>query len=112
MKAFELFTLLIRDGMPQERATEFMQVHVKQPWIWGAFCKAVSEELKENPEHISAKSAWERMRKNAKRDTGMEYALNNNLHSLYARAWTAKQRAANPLFFRDVFEFRCLTKAA
>ena len=112
MKASELFTLLIRDGMPQERATEFMQTHVKQPWIWQGFQKAVEEELKENSEHISAKSAWERMRRNAKRDTGMDYALNNNWHSLYARAWSAKQRAEQPLLFKDIFEFRNLTKKA
>lgn len=113
MKISELFQTLISDGMQESRAREFITIHTKNPWIWMGFQKAVDAELREsNGKHISAKAAWERMRKHCMRDTGIEYALNNNWHSLYARAWTAKQRFQNPLLFQDVFEFRELTKKA
>ncbi len=107
MKGTDLIKELLRSGVSEARALEFVRVHLKHPWIWPAFQVAVEEERAENKNRISAKACWERMRKNAQRDTGMQYALNNNWHSLYARAWAAKY----PLF-KDIFEFRELTKEA
>lgn len=106
MKAKELASAMYHDGVPWSRVMEFMRAHERQPYIWPQFCQAVQEELLEaNATHISAKAAWERMRRNAEKEMGMQWALDNNLHSLYARAFVAKY----PMY-RDVFEFRKLTR--
>ncbi len=108
MKAKDLALSMYHSGVPWPRVIEFLQAHEKQPHVWPAFCLAFQQELLEcenERTHISAKAVWERMRREAVKLPSQTWALDNNLHSLYARAFVAKY----PMY-RNVFEFRNLVK--
>lgn len=109
MKGEQLVQSMRSMGVGVKRIQEFVSAHAKQPDLWKAFEEAMMLELleadKSGRRYISVKSAWERMRKILERGD-KKYAANNNLHSLYARAFVAKYPV-----YRSVLEFRELKES-